>query len=74
MSSLVRRIAKSADRKFTRLERKEMIRYHRVSCKRYKSFNIFTRDGQNLTVTSNKPMTLAEAQYHYRALSISGND
>lgn len=42
--------------------------------KRYTSFNIFTRDGRNVTVTSEKPMTLYEAQYHYHALSISGNE
>ena len=42
--------------------------------KMYTSFNIFTRDGQNLTVTSKKPRTLIEAQYHYEALAISGND
>nr|MBP5425031.1 hypothetical protein [Prevotella sp.] len=40
----------------------------------YTSFNIFTRDGQNLTVTSKRPMTIEEAQYNYNALSISGND
>lgn len=45
-----------------------------VPPKTYTSFNIFTRDGQNLTVTSEKPMTLEEAQYHYHALSISGNE
>ena len=42
--------------------------------KQYTSFNIFTRDGQNITVTSKRPMTLEEAQYHYKALSISGNE
>ena len=42
--------------------------------KRYTSFNIFTRDGENLVVSSRKPMTLTEAQYHFGALSISGND
>jgi hypothetical protein len=42
--------------------------------KKYTSFNIFTRDGQNLTVTSERPMTIEEALYHYNALSISGND
>ncbi len=42
--------------------------------KTYTSFNIFTRDGQNMTVTSKRPMTIEEAQYHYHALSISGND
>jgi len=42
--------------------------------KKYTSFNIFTRDGDNRTVTSEKPMTLNEALYHYHALSISGNE
>lgn len=74
MSNLVKRIAKQSNRKFDRLERKERRRSYRYTCKRYTSFNIFTRDGENLTVTSKTPMTLAEAQYHYRALSISGND
>ena len=45
-----------------------------VPPKRYTSFNIFTRDGQNLVVTSKQPMTIDEAQYYYSALSISGND
>ena len=39
----------------------------------YKSFNIFTQDGRNITVESNKPMTIDEAQDYYNALSISGN-
>lgn len=42
--------------------------------KTYTSFNIFTEDGRNITVTSEKPMTLVEAQYHYHALSISANE
>lgn len=42
--------------------------------KQYTSFNIFTKGGENLVVTSKKPMTLTEAQYHFGALSISGND
>lgn len=45
-----------------------------VPPRQYTSFNIFTRDGQNLTVKSERPMTIEEAQYHYNALSISGND
>ena len=40
----------------------------------HKSFNIFTEYGENIVVKSAKPMTLAEAQYHYKALSISAND
>lgn len=42
--------------------------------KKYTSFNIFTRDGENRTVTSKRPMTLDEAMYYYHALSISGNE
>lgn len=42
--------------------------------KKYTNFNIFTRDGQNLTVTSKRPMTIQEALYHYNALSISANN
>ena len=38
------------------------------------SFNIFSRDGENLVVKSPRPMTLAEAQYHFKALAISAND
>lgn len=38
------------------------------------SFNIFSRNGENLVVNSKKPMTLEEAQYHFNALSISAND
>lgn len=42
--------------------------------KRYTSFNIFTKYGENLTVKSDRPMTLYEAADHFGALSISGND
>lgn len=43
--------------------------------KLYTSFNIFTKYGKNLiNVKSPRPMTLDEAQYHFGALSISGND
>lgn len=38
------------------------------------SFNIFTEHGENRVVKSPRPMTLAEAQYHFKALSISAND
>ena len=38
------------------------------------SFNIFSQGGSNYTVHSQKPMTLAEAQYYYHALAISAND
>lgn len=42
--------------------------------KKYRSFNIFTQYGENIVVTSERPMTLEEAQYRYKALAISGND
>lgn len=42
--------------------------------KLYRSFNIFTKDGENRVVTSKKPMSLEEAQYYFGALSISGNE
>jgi hypothetical protein len=39
------------------------------------SFNIFTKDGRNLTeVKSPRPMLLAEAQAYFNALSIGAND
>lgn len=42
--------------------------------KMYTSFNIFTKYGENIVVTSDRPMTLEEAQFKYKALAISGND
>lgn len=69
MSNICKRLAKP--KKLT--GRKIRQRLHE-RCKEYTSFNIFTRDGKNLTVTSKRPMTIAEAQYRYNALSISGND
>lgn len=42
--------------------------------KMYTSFNIFTQYGENRVVTSDKPMTLEEARFKYKALAISGND
>lgn len=38
------------------------------------SFNILSKDGDNHIVTSPRPMTLAEAQYYYKALAISANN
>lgn len=70
MSNLCKRLAKG---------RKNVVRVvptptRPTPPKRYASFNIFTREGENLTVESDKPMTLNEAQYYFNALSISGND
>ena len=43
--------------------------------RKYSSFNIFTRDGQNRTeVKSPYPMTLDEAQAYFDALCIGAND
>ena len=36
--------------------------------KKYKRFNIFTKDGVNRNVKTDKPMTVLEAQYHFNAL------
>lgn len=37
---------------------------------KYKRFNIFTKGGENRTVTAPRPMTLDEAMYYFDALSI----
>jgi hypothetical protein len=43
--------------------------------KPHTSFNIFTKDGRNLTeVKSPRPMLLDEAQVYFDALSIGAND
>lgn len=42
---------------------------------KYKSFNIFTKDGQNrMEVKTPRPMTLDEAMAYFDALCISGNE
>ena len=42
---------------------------------KYKSFNIFTKDGQNsMEVKAPRPMTLDEAMAYFDALCISGNE
>lgn len=45
----------------------------RLSTK-FKRFNVFTSSGKNVVVESDKPMTLDEAMYKYKALSIGGID
>lgn len=67
MSNILKRMAKA--KKPTLKQRVHKVR---EACKFYTSFNIFTRDGENRVVHSSKPMTLYEAQFHYKALSISG--
>lgn len=69
MSNIIRRMAKAKKPTL-----KQRVHKMREACKYYTSFNIFTRDGENKVVHSSKPMTIYEAQYHYKALSISGNE
>ena len=70
MSSYCRKLAKGKSTK----QKSKPTRNVYTPPKQYTSFNIFTQDGRNITVESKKPMTIDEAQYYYKALSISGND
>ena len=70
MSSYCRKLAKSKATK----QKSKPVRKVYTPPRYYTSFNIFTQDEKNITVESKKPMTIDEAQYYYRALSISGND
>ena len=70
MSNLCKRMARQ--KKLT--GRRICQRFHERCSKQYTSFNIFTRYGENTVVHSDEPMTVAEAQYKYGALSISGID
>jgi len=40
---------------------------------RFKSFNIFSNEGENKVVKAPYPMTLDEAMIYFKALAISGN-
>lgn len=40
----------------------------------HRRFNIFTRDGQNRSVTAPTPMTLEQAQDYYNCLCIGADD
>lgn len=71
MSNICKRISRQ-DKKSRQIGKRVKV-YH-PPYKMYTSFNIFTQDGENRVVTTNRPMTLVEAQYHFKALSISGND
>ena len=75
MSSYARHLRRQAAIKAAKVRSKQ----HKVSnslkpSRQYKSFNIFTKDGENKVVTSKRPMTLEQAQYYFDALSISGNE
>ena len=70
MSSYCRRLSKG---NVTKQKSKPIFKtYTPQKC--YTSFNIFTQDGSNITVESNIPMTIDEAQCYYNALGISGNE
>ena len=70
MSNIIKRLIKQSHKLVFKRKRKE----YKSPPKKYTSFNIFTRDGENLTVDSPKPMTVDEARYYFKALSISGNE
>ena len=70
MSNILRRMAKQQKRKEWKQKRKA----NRLPPKKYTSFNIFTQYGKNRVVTTDRPMTIVEAQYKFKALSISGNE
>lgn len=71
MSSYCRRISRQKEKAHQMGKR---VKVYKPAPKLYKSFNIFTRDGENRVVTTDRPMTIEEAQYHFKALSISGNE
>ena len=72
MSSYSRKLYRQAVRDAVKARRSKVPKL--APPKRYRSFNIFTKDGENRVVNSKTPMTLDEAQYYYDALSISGNE
>ena len=43
-----------------------------TTVRKFKQFNIFTRDGQNKQVTAPHSMTLSQAMNYFNALAISG--
>ena len=68
MSNPCKRMAKP--KKLT--GRKIRQRLHRRCSKKYTSFNIFTKYGENTTIKTDRPMTEIEVHYIYGALSVSG--
>ena len=69
MNNWVKKVKVKAKKKATKLYPEEG-----VYVKKYTSFNIFTKNGENLTdVKSPRPMTLDEAMDYFGALSIGGN-
>lgn len=68
MSNLCKRLAK----KKPVCARKRRQKMHKRCSKKYTSFNIFTKYGENTTIMTNRPMTELEVHYIYGALSASG--
>jgi hypothetical protein len=70
MSNFCRRLANP--KKLT--GRKIRQRLHERCSKKYTSFNIFTKYGENTTIKTDRPMTEIEVHYIYGALCVSGID
>ena len=70
MSNLCKRMGK-AKKPCARKLRQEM---HRRCSKKYTSFKIFTKHGENTIIKTDRPMTELEVHYIYGALSVSGID
>lgn len=68
MSNLCKRMAKA--KKPCARKRKQEIR--RRCSKKYTSFNIFTKYGENTVIKTERLMTEIEVHYIYGALSVSG--
>jgi hypothetical protein len=56
--------------KKTKPKKKRLYKIHIQLVRKYKRFNIFTKGGENRTVTAPYPMTLDYAMYYFNALSI----
>ena len=70
MSNLCKRMAK-AKKPCARKRRQET---YRMCSKKYTSFNIFTKYGENTIINTDRPMTVEEVHFIYGALSVSGID
>lgn len=76
MSSYKRRLYRQAIRDAIKAKRaNNVFKKPQQPIKKYSSFNIFTRQGENrLDVKSPYPMTIDEAQVYFDALSIGPNE
>ena len=71
MSNLCRRMAKPK-KVCPRKKRQAMHKFCNEHYKYYTSFNVFTKQGENLTVEAPRPMTIYEARIYFNVLCISG--